>query len=77
MDQSIVVEPSAEGWRVRAAQFDNEMFFCSGESAEMAARALGARVAAQANAAVMIEVFLRDGSLGGRYVWAEPGWRAV
>jgi len=30
-----------------------------------------------ANAAVTIEVFLRDGSLGGRYVWAERGWRAI
>ena len=76
MDQSIVVAPSAEGWAVRAAHFDNEMFFRSGESAELAARALGTKMA-QADAAVTIEVFLRDGSLGGRYVWAERGWRAL
>ena len=52
------------------------MFFRSGESAELAARALGTKMA-QADAAVTIEVFLRDGSLGGRYVWAERGWRAL
>ena len=74
MDQSIVVEPSAEGWAVKAAHFDNEMFFKSGENAELAARTLGAKMA-RANAAVTIEVFLRDGSLGGRYVWADRGWR--
>ena len=75
MDQSIVVAPSAEGWAVRAAHFDNEMFFRSGESAELAARALGTKMAQAEDAAVTIEVFLRDGSLGGRYVWAERGCR--
>ncbi|MDB5425607.1 MAG: hypothetical protein JWQ29_3023 [Phenylobacterium sp.] len=75
MQQPIIVEPSAEGWVVKSAHFDNEMFFRSGESAEVAARDLGARMARE-SASVVMEIFLRDGSLGGRYVWAGGGWRA-
>jgi hypothetical protein len=76
MDQAIIVEPSAGGWAVKAPRFANEMFFKSGESAEAAARQLGTKIA-RASGAVVIEIFLRDGSLGGRYVTAGPGWRAV
>jgi len=76
MDQAIIVEPSADGWAVKSAHFANEMFFKSGESAEAAARELGTRMA-RASDAVVIEIFLRDGSLGGRYVSAGPGWRAL
>jgi hypothetical protein len=76
MDQAIVVEPSAEGWVVKSPSFDNEMFFRSGENAEVAARRLGAKLA-HANASVVIEIFLRDGSLGGRYVYAGRNWRAL
>jgi hypothetical protein len=76
MDQAIIVEPSADGWAVKSAHFANEMFFKSGENAEAAARELGTKMA-RANRAVVIEIFLRDGSLGGRYVAAGPGWRAL
>jgi hypothetical protein len=76
MDQAIIVAPSADGWAVKSPPFSNEMFFRSGESAEIAARALGMKMA-QASVAVVIDIFLRDGSLGGRYVWAERGWRAL
>jgi hypothetical protein len=76
MEQAIVVAPSADGWVVKAAHFDNGMFFRSGESAEVAARALGVKMAS-ANASVMIEIFLRDGSLGGRYVCVGDGWQAL
>jgi len=76
MEQAIIVEPSADGWAVKSAQFANEMFFKSGESAEAAARELGAKMA-RASGAVVIEIFLRDGSLGGRYVAAGAGWRAL
>jgi hypothetical protein len=76
MDQAIIVEPSAEGWAVKSAAFANAMFFKSGESAETAARELGAKMA-RARGAVVIEIFLRDGSLGGRYVPAGLGWRAL
>ncbi len=76
MNQAIVVAPNAEGWTVRSAPFANEMFFKSGESAEAAARDLGARMARESGS-VVLEIFLRDGSLGGRYVSAGPGWRAL
>jgi hypothetical protein len=69
MDQAITVTPSGNGWSVKSTPFDNEMFFSSGSTAEAAARDLGARIAG-ANAIVVIEVFLRDGSLAGRYVSA-------
>ena len=76
MNQAIIVEPSADGWAVKSAPFANEMFFKSGESAEAAARELGSRMA-RASGAVVIEIFLRDGSLGGRYVRADRGWRPL
>ena len=74
MEQAIIVEPSADGWVVRSAHFDNEMFFRSGECAETAARDLGTKLA-RANVAVVMEIFLRDGSLGGRYACVGGGWR--
>lgn len=67
MDQAIIVAPSGIGWTVKSTPFDNEMFFSSGGTAEAAARSLGARIARK-NSIVVIEVFLRDGSLAGRYV---------
>jgi hypothetical protein len=76
MDEAIIVEPSADGWAVKSAHFANAMFFSSGGTAEAAARELGAKMA-RASGAVVIEIFLRDGSLGGRYVPAGPGWRAL
>lgn len=76
MDQAIIVEPSADGWAVKSAHFANEMFFRSGESAEAAARELGAKMAL-ATGEVVIEIFLRDGSLGGRYIPVGRGWRAL
>ncbi len=78
MDQAITVTPRGNGWSVRSTPFDNEMFFASGRTAEAAARDLGARIAAM-SFVVVIEVFLRDGSLAGRYVSAarkvRPGVR--
>jgi len=73
MHQAITVEPSAQGWVVRSPPFDSEMFFRSGESAEVAARDLGTRMA-RVSPDVVVEIFLRDGSLGGRYVYGEHGW---
>ena len=67
MPQTIRIEPSAGGWMVKAGPFANAMFFHSGRCAEIAARDLAARMA-QADAAVVIEIVLRDGSLGGRYL---------
>ena len=66
MVQAITVSPSADGWTVRSDAFDSEMFFRSGAAAEAAACSLGARIA-RVGAAVEIQIFLRDGALGGRY----------
>jgi len=76
MNQAITVEPDVYGWVVKSTPFVNEMFFRSGENAEVAARALGTKMA-RGGDTVTVEIFLRDGSLAGRYVWAEPGWRAL
>jgi len=76
MDQAITVEPRLYGWVVRSTPFDNEMFFRSGENAELAARDLGSKMA-RVSDTVTVEIFLRDGSLAGRYVSAGPGWQAL
>jgi hypothetical protein len=76
MDQAITVTPSGIGWSVKSTPFDNEMFFSSGKTAEAAARDLGARIAG-ASVVVVIEVFLRDGSLAGRYVSASRNGRPL
>ena len=67
MVQTITVAPSAKGWAVKAEAFDSEMFFRSGACAEAAARSLGTKIATT-GAPVQIQIFLRDGTLGGRYV---------
>jgi len=76
MDQAITVAPSGDGWSVKSTPFGNEMFFSSGRTAEAAARDLGARIAG-VNSVVVIEVFLRDGSLAARYVSASGGGRPL
>lgn len=72
MIQAIKVAPRADGWTVISDAGEAEMFFQSGASAEAAARALGARIA-DAGAEVEIEIFLRDGTLGGRYAYPRSG----
>jgi hypothetical protein len=62
----ISVVPAAHGWMVRAEPFDGGMMFLSGAAAESTARELGARLAAHGRPAE-IRVFLRDGSLAGRF----------
>ncbi|HEY5072291.1 MAG TPA: hypothetical protein VII63_09690 [Caulobacteraceae bacterium] len=66
MVEVIFVEPLAQGWAVRHASVENPQVFTSGAKAEDAARTLGARLA-RAGAASEIRVFLRDGSLAGRF----------
>ena len=67
MFHEIRVTPAGGGWAVKADGFDNEMLFFSGASAESAARKLAAKVA-DAGKAAEILIFLRDGSLAGRFV---------
>ena len=67
MIHRITVEPLGPGWAVRADALDNPMIFFSGAQAELAARHLGERLA-NAGLYGVIEVRLRGGALGGRYL---------
>jgi len=67
MVRVIVVEPLAHGWAVRQSSVDNSQVFASGAKAEDAARRLAARLA-KAGMAAEIQVYLRGGALGGRFL---------
>lgn len=69
MVQAITVAPIANGWTLKSAAFDNDMFFQS--DAEAAACSLGTKMA-RVVPAVQIQIFLRDGALSGRYI-CTPG----
>jgi len=68
----IHVEPFAHGWAVKEATVDNPQVFASGAKAEAAALSLGARLA-DAGDASEVHVYLRDGSLGGRFICQAHG----
>ena len=72
MVQDIIVSPSAEGWMVKSQAFNSEMYFLSGAVAEAAAYSLGTHIA-QVGESVRIEIILRDGSLGGRFIFTQAG----
>ena len=69
LEQAITVTPSSDGWRVKCTAPKRDVLFRSGAAAEAAAHRFGAEIAEAGDTAV-IEIFLRDGSLGGRYVHA-------
>ena len=62
----ISVTPAEVGWTVSAEIFANPMAFLSGAKAEATARSLARRIARQGEMAE-IRVYLRDGSLAGRF----------
>lgn len=66
----ISVNAAEGGWSVRSSTADNEMMFLSGAKAEFAARRLGEKLAAEGQAAEIC-IFLRDGTLAGRFVCAD------
>jgi hypothetical protein len=65
----ISITASPAGWRVQGDTVEDGMMFLSGAEAETAARLLAQRYS-DAGQATEIEVYLRDGSLAGRYVSA-------
>lgn len=67
MVEVIAVEPVDGGWALRHASVDNAQLFASGAKAEDAARRLGARLS-DAGEAAEIRIYLRDGSLAGRFL---------
>ncbi len=62
----IYVEPMADGWAVRQDEVVNPQVFSSGAKAEDAALRLAQRLA-DAGQASEVQVYLRDGVLGGRF----------
>ena len=69
MEQAITVTPISDGWTIKCAARERDLLFRSGAAAEAAAHNLGAEIA-QAGDTALIEIYLRDGALGGRYVHA-------
>ncbi|HWA60672.1 MAG TPA: hypothetical protein VG939_04820 [Caulobacteraceae bacterium] len=67
MVEVIRVEPVEGGWALRQATVDNPQLFASGAKAEDAARRLADRLA-RAGSDAEIRIFLRDGSLAGRFL---------
>ena len=65
--QTLSVRPFEGSWSLTADFFDNEMLFASGQRAEDAARTLGRKVA-DTGEPVQIEIWIRDGTLAGRFV---------
>lgn len=65
--KAISIVPADGGWMVRSEAIDNELFFRSGASAESAAVRL-AQGLADAGEDARVEIRLRDGSLGRRFV---------
>lgn len=63
----ISVKPAVVGWSVQTDEALNEQMFLSGAKAEGAARSLAGKLAEQGEASE-IQIFLRDGELGGRFV---------
>lgn len=62
------IQPLPVGWSLAISGVPNAMLFESGARAEAAARRLCARLAKQGEAAKLI-VRLRDGSIGGRFLF--------
>jgi hypothetical protein len=67
MNFTISIKAAQHGWSVQGDTLENGMMFLSGADAEIAARSLAQRYS-DAGQPTEIEVFLRDGSLAGRYV---------
>ena len=69
MEQTITVAPIPQGWRIKCSAREHDVSFRSGAEAEATAHSLATEIA-EAGDTVVIEIFLRDGALGGRYVHA-------
>lgn len=63
----ISVKPAVVGWSVETDETLNEQMFLSGAKAEGAARTLAGKLAAEGEA-TEIQIVLRDGTIGGRFV---------
>ena len=73
MALKISVAPAGDGWAVQSADRKEVLSFVRGARAEAAARALASRASAEGRSAE-VSIFLRDGSLAGRFAY--PAWVA-
>jgi hypothetical protein len=65
--KTITIVPAQDGWMMCSDAIDNEQFFQHGASAEAAAIRL-AQGLADAGEGSQVEIYIRDGSLGRRFV---------
>lgn len=65
--QTISVTPADTGWAVRSEMIVSPLLFRSGAKAEAAAKRL-AQAIANGGDAVAIDINLRNGKTGGRYI---------
>ncbi|HEX5265098.1 MAG TPA: hypothetical protein VFW13_16325, partial [Phenylobacterium sp.] len=65
--KAISIVPAVGDWMLRSDAVDNELFFASGASAESAAVRL-AQGLADAGEGARVEIYLRDGSFGRKFV---------
>ena len=65
----ITVKPGPGGWQVACESRGHHQVFASGATAEAAARQMGAAIARGGQAAE-VRIYLRDGSLAGRFLCA-------
>jgi hypothetical protein len=71
MTRVISVEPFGEGWSVRTDTNSDVKHFSSGREAEGAARRLAERFG-NAGQSAEIQIWLRDGTMAGRFVCPPP-----
>jgi hypothetical protein len=72
MAHVITVAATDGGWAVQHDVAANAMLFTSGAKAERAARKLGVTLA-RTGSPTEIQIYLRDGSLGGRFLCPAEG----
>jgi hypothetical protein len=65
---TLTVRPLAVGWGVQVPGIAGEMMYRTGAAAEAAARRLAACLARNGLAAKLV-ILLKDGSLGGRFLF--------
>jgi hypothetical protein len=64
----ITVTPAEAGWTLQSDALEREVVFSSGAKAEAAARSLAQRIA-EGGGAAELRIVVRDGSLGGAFLY--------
>jgi hypothetical protein len=64
----ITISPSGSAWTVQSAALSADMVFLSGAKAEAAARGIARRIA-EGGGTAELRIVVRDGSLGGAFLY--------